>query len=75
MKLSGKKLKNVLIGGTVLYILYHIISTIFFAMREGFAASAGSPCDKPEDCDSQKCDEKEGIKMCGENPMPMSPGA
>lgn len=66
---------NFVIGFIVLYVLYHIGSTIFMGFREGFAAPSGSPCDKADDCDSGKCDEKEGIKMCGENPMPMSPGA
>ncbi len=66
---------NLVIGFVVLYVLYQIVSSLFTKIREGFNAPGGAPCDKPEDCESQKCEEKEGIKMCADVPVQMSPGA
>ncbi len=66
---------NIVIGLLVLYFMYRLVVNLFTNLREGFNAPGGAPCDKPEDCESQMCEEKEGIKMCGENAIPMSPGA
>lgn len=65
---------NFFIGILILYFLYHMITSLFTKIREGFNAPGGSPCDQNDDCESQTCEEKEGIKMCGETQVMMSAG-
>jgi hypothetical protein len=57
-----RKILNILIAIAVFYIGY----VLFKKTLEGFAAPGGSPCDTNEDCDSNFCDKKEGVRMCAE---------